>query len=53
VRYLPVYWLGKARPLEPRRHAAEGDVDTAKSALRDYINATIGFEALAAPGPLN
>jgi DNA-binding phage protein len=25
----------------------EGDVDTAKSVLRDYINATIGFEALA------
>lgn len=26
----------------------DGDVDTAKSVLRDYINATIGFEALAA-----
>jgi len=25
----------------------EGDVDTAKAALRDYINATIGFPALA------
>jgi DNA-binding phage protein len=25
----------------------EGDVDTAKSVLRDYINATIGFPALA------
>jgi DNA-binding phage protein len=25
----------------------EGDVDTARSVLRDYINATIGFEALA------
>jgi DNA-binding phage protein len=25
----------------------EGDVETAKSVLRDYINATIGFEALA------
>ncbi len=25
----------------------EGDVDTAKSVLRDYINATVGFEALA------
>jgi len=25
----------------------EGDVDTAKSVLRDYINATIGFDALA------
>ena len=24
----------------------EGDVDTGKSLLRDYINATIGFEAL-------
>src|SRR6266852_5892228 len=25
----------------------EGDVETAKSVLRDYINATIGFPALA------
>ncbi len=25
-----------------------GDVDTGKAVLRDYINATIGFEALAA-----
>jgi len=25
----------------------EGDVDTAKAVLRDYINATIGFPALA------
>jgi DNA-binding phage protein len=25
----------------------EGDMDTAKSVLRDYINATIGFQALA------
>src|ERR1700676_2468486 len=25
----------------------DGDVDTAKSVLRDYINATIGFPALA------
>jgi DNA-binding phage protein len=25
----------------------EGDVDTAKSVLRDYINATVGFDALA------
>ena len=25
----------------------EGDVDTAKAVLRDYINATIGFAALA------
>src|SRR5215831_17514280 len=25
----------------------EGDVDTAKAVLRDYINATIGFLALA------
>lgn len=24
----------------------EGDIDTAKSVLRDYINATIGFQAL-------
>jgi len=26
----------------------EGDIDTAKAVLRDYINATIGFPALAA-----
>ena len=26
----------------------EGDLDTGKAVLRDYINATIGFEALAA-----
>jgi DNA-binding phage protein len=26
----------------------EGDVDTGKAVLRDYINATVGFEALAA-----
>ena len=26
----------------------EGDIDTGKAVLRDYINATIGFEALAA-----
>ena len=26
----------------------EGDVETGKSMLRDYINATVGFEALAA-----
>ena len=25
----------------------DGDVETAKSVLRDYINATIGFEKLA------
>jgi DNA-binding phage protein len=25
----------------------EGDIDTAKSVLRDYINATIGFRALS------
>ena len=25
----------------------EGDVDTGKSVLRDYINATVGFERLA------
>lgn len=25
----------------------EGDIDTAKSILRDYINATIGFQALS------
>jgi len=25
----------------------EGDLDTGKAVLRDYINATIGFEALA------
>ena len=25
-----------------------GDVDTGKAVLRDYINATVGFEALAA-----
>jgi hypothetical protein len=25
----------------------EGDVDTGKAVLRDYINATVGFEALA------
>ncbi len=25
----------------------DGDVDTAKSVLRDYINATVGFPALA------
>ena len=25
-----------------------GDVDTGKTVLRDYINATVGFEALAA-----
>ncbi|CAN7187779.1 DNA-binding protein [Neorhizobium sp. LjRoot104] len=25
----------------------EGDLDTGKSVLRDFINATIGFEALA------
>jgi DNA-binding phage protein len=25
----------------------DGDVETAKSVLRDYINATVGFEALA------
>ena len=27
----------------------EGDVDTAKAVLRDYINVTIGFPALARP----
>jgi DNA-binding phage protein len=26
----------------------EGDLDTGKAVLRDYINATIGFETLAA-----
>ena len=26
----------------------QGDVETGKSVLRDYINATIGFESLAA-----
>jgi DNA-binding phage protein len=26
----------------------EGDLDTGKAVLRDYINATVGFEALAA-----
>ncbi|MDQ2861868.1 MAG: transcriptional regulator [Pseudomonadota bacterium] len=26
----------------------DGDIDTGKSLLRDYINATVGFEALAA-----
>lgn len=26
----------------------EGDLETGKAVLRDYINATIGFEALAA-----
>lgn len=26
----------------------EGDVDTGKAVLRDYINATVGFESLAA-----
>ncbi len=26
----------------------EGDVETGKTVLRDYINATVGFEALAA-----
>lgn len=26
----------------------EGDVETGKAVLRDYINATVGFEALAA-----
>ena len=25
----------------------EGDIDTAKSVLRDYINATMGFQALS------
>jgi DNA-binding phage protein len=25
----------------------EGDLDTGKAVLRDYINATVGFEALA------
>ena len=25
----------------------EGDIDTGKSALRDYINATVGFQALS------
>jgi DNA-binding phage protein len=25
----------------------EGDVDTGKAVLRDYINATVGFESLA------
>lgn len=26
----------------------EGDIDTGKAVLRDYINATVGFEALSA-----
>ncbi|MGH7024023.1 MAG: DNA-binding protein [Caulobacteraceae bacterium] len=26
----------------------EGDIETGKSVLRDYINATVGFEALSA-----
>ena len=26
----------------------EGDIDTGKSVLRDYINATVGFDALSA-----
>lgn len=26
----------------------EGDIDTGKAVLRDYINATIGFESLSA-----
>jgi DNA-binding phage protein len=32
---------------EAVRTLIDGDVDTAKSVLRDYINATIGFPALA------
>ena len=31
---------------EAMQSMIEGDVDTGKAVLRDYINATVGFEAL-------
>jgi len=31
----------------------EGDLDTAKALLRDYINATVGFQRLAAVTKIN
>ncbi|MEX2650522.1 MAG: transcriptional regulator [Alphaproteobacteria bacterium] len=33
---------------EALQSLVQGDVDTGKSVLRDYINATIGFEGLSA-----
>ena len=32
---------------EAMNRLLEGDIDTGKAVLRDYINATLGFEALA------
>ena len=39
--------FGQALFQEAVQTLIEGDVDTAKSVLRDYINATVGFEALS------
>jgi DNA-binding phage protein len=39
--------FGQALFQEAVQTLIEGDVDTAKTVLRDYINATVGFPALA------
>lgn len=39
--------FGQALLTEGLNALFEGDLDTGKAVLRDYINATIGFEALA------
>ena len=39
----------KALLREALESAIAGDVDTGKSVLRDYVNATIGFPQLATP----
>ena len=37
----------KAMPQEGGECLVAGDIDTSKAVLRDYINATIGFEELS------
>ena len=39
--------FGQALLTEGVNALLEGDLDTGKAVLRDYINATVGFEALA------